>query len=339
MHPHIKVPGFHAGGWFDHLTRGQFEAYQNLRDGGATDLAQSEQRLLIGPWGHRNIGNTGPDHCRYGDWDFGSAADLPVLAHELQFLDFHLKEIDNGYTSQRPVRVFLMGENRWISLQDWPPPEATTQSWYLKSGGSANMGTGDGVLTEEPPDSSVADSYVYNPRTPVLTRGGPVYWGLEHLGPVDQRPLLDRSDLLFYRSRILESPLTIIGDITLDLCVSSDAPDTDFIAKLCVEEPSGAVTCLTIGSLRCRYRESWEDPQPLVSDEVTEIHLELGQIGYVFPADSRICLLITSSDFPRILPHPNTLTPPWSNTEPVTARNAIHHSKGNLSCLNLPVIE
>ena len=338
MHPHIKVPGFHAGGWFDHLTRGQFDAYQNIRDNGATELAQGGQRLLIGPWGHGNIGNTGPDHCSYGDWNFGTEADLPVLAHELQFLDFHLREIDNGYTSQPPVKVFLMGENRWISLQDWPPPETTTQSWYLKSDGSANMRTGDGVLTQEPSDRSVDDSYVYNPRDPVPTRGGPVYWGLDHLGPVDQRPLLDRSDLLFYRSPKLESPLTVVGEITLNLCISSDAPDTDFVAKLCVEEPSGAVTCLTIGSLRCRYRESWKDPQPLTSGDVAPIQLQLGKTAYVFPTGSRICLLIASSDFPRIFPHPNTLAPPWSDTETVVARNTVHHGKGNLSHLHLPVI-
>ena len=182
MHPQIKVPGFHAGGWFDHLTRGQFEAYQNIRDNGATELARSEQRLLIGPWGHRNVGNIGPGHCRYGDWDFSTEADLPVLRHEFQFLDFHLKEIDNGYTSQAPVKFFLMGENRWISLQDWPPPEAVEQSWHLKSGGSANMATGDGVLTQECSDGSVTDGYVYDPRDPVPTHGGPIYWGLEHLG-------------------------------------------------------------------------------------------------------------------------------------------------------------
>lgn len=201
------------------------------------------------------------------------------------------------------------------------------------------MGTGDGLLTQEPSDRSVGDSYVYNPREPVPTRGGPTYWGLEHLGPVDQRPLLDRSDLLFYRSPKLGSPLTVVGEVTLDLCVSSDAVDTDFVAKLCVEEPSGAVICLTIGSLRCRYRESWTDPQPLTSGDVARIHLQLGQTAYVFPTGSRICLLITSSDFPRIFPHPNTLAPPWSTTETVMARNTVHHGKGNLSRLNLPVIE
>ena len=171
------------------------------------------------------------------------------------------------------------------------------------------------------------------------THGGPIYWGIEHLGPVDQRPLLDRSDILFYRSPKLDSPLTVVGEVTLDLCISSDVPDTDFVAKLSVEEPTGAVTCLTIGSLRCRYRESWTDPQSLTSGDVTPIHLQMGQIAYVFPVGSRVCLLITSSDSPRILPHSNTLAPPWSDTKTVSARNTIHHGKGHLSRLNLSVIE
>ena len=110
MHPHIKVPGFHAGGWFDHLTRGQFDAYANIRDNGGTESAQDGQRLLIGPWGHGNIGNTGPDHCRYGDWDLGTEADLPILAHEFQFLDFHqIFAVEaSPLRARRKLRSFLL---------------------------------------------------------------------------------------------------------------------------------------------------------------------------------------------------------------------------------------
>jgi len=339
MHAKIKVPGFHVGGWFDHLTRGQFDAYQNIRDGGATELARSSQGLLIGPWGHTNTGNTGPSHCQYGDWNFGDEADLSVLEHELQFLDFYLKDEDNGYTKQPPVKVFLMGENRWLNLEDWPPPEAITQSWYLSSDGNAGMRIDDGRLTLETPNSSGADSYVYDPQNPSPTRGGPIYWGFEFLGPVDQRPLLERPDVLYYRSQKLANPLNVVGEITLELIIESSAVDTDFVAKLCVEEPSGAVTCLTLGSLRCRYRNSWSEPQPLKRGEATVIRLQMGYIAYVFPAGSRVGLLITSSDFPRILPHSNTLAPPWIETQSISARNSVLHGTGTLSCLKLPVIE
>lgn len=170
------------------------------------------------------------------------------------------------------------------------------------------------------------------------TRGGPIYWGFEHVGPVDQRPLLDRDDLLVYRSSKLAYPMAVVGPIELDLFISSDAEDTDFMAKLCVEEPSGAVVSLASGSLRCRYRDSWADPTPLSPGSVTPIHLQMGQTAYVFPAGSRVCLTITSSDFPRIQPHSNTMAPPLSEANPVQARNSVFHGHAAPSCLKLPVL-
>ena len=339
MHEKIRVPGFYVGGWFDHLTRGTVSVYRNVRREGATELARNGQRLFIGPWGHRTVGAMAPEHHRYGDWDFGAEADLSVMAHELQCLDHYLRDADNGYDAQPAVKVFLMGENRWISLSDWPPPEAKPRYWHLTSNGGANGRIGDGRLTEETPDSSNADRYQYDPHDPTPTRGGPLYWGLDHLGPVDQRPLLDRADLLFYRGERLLQPLAVVGEINAELHISSDAEDTDFVVKLCVEEVSGAVICLTHGSLRCRFRESWSDPQPLQPGEATAIHLQMGHLAYVFPAGSRVCLTVTSSDFPRLLPHPNSMAPLFSAARPVVALNSVHHGPGALSRLELPVLE
>ncbi|MFC1526351.1 CocE/NonD family hydrolase [Candidatus Latescibacterota bacterium] len=339
MHPHVAIPGLHAGGWFDHLTRSQYEAYRQISDGGATELARSGQRLLIGPWGHQTIGGSGPAHQTYGQWDFGAEADFPVLAHELQFLDYHLKELDNGYSSQAPVKVFLMGENRWLGLGDWPPPGSQVQEWYLTSGGSANMRSGDGRLQTTAPTAAADDSYTYDPRDPVPTCGGAVYWGLEPRGPVDQRPILNRPDVLYYRSEKLGQGLCVVGDIGLDLYVSSDAEDTDLVAKLCVEDASGAITCLTQGSLRCRYRSGWEEAQPLVPGAATHLRLQLGQTGYTFAPGSRVGLTITSSDFPGILPHPNRLGAPWEAAGGVPAKTHILHGPATVSCLRLPVLQ
>jgi hypothetical protein len=230
------------------------------------------------------------------------------------------------------VKAFLMGENRWIDLDDWPVPDAVTQSWYL------SWEDKGGQLALETTHGSNARSYVYDPRDPVPTRGGPIYWGFEFVGPVDQRPLLNRDDLLVYRSRELTSPMAVIGPIELDLFISSDVEDTDFIARLCVQESSGAITCLALGSLRCRYRDSWSDPTPLTPGNITPIHLQMGHTAYVFPAGSRICLLITSSDFPRIQPHPNTMASPFSETRSIPALNSILHGDTTPSCLKLPIV-
>jgi len=52
MHKKIKVPGMHTAGWFDHVSMGQYEAYERIRDLGATEEARKGQRLFVGPWMH-----------------------------------------------------------------------------------------------------------------------------------------------------------------------------------------------------------------------------------------------------------------------------------------------
>lgn len=340
MHEKVCVHGLHIGGWFDHITRGQFDAFRNIRDCGATAIARTGQRLLIGPWGHTTFSATGEQHWKYGDWDFTPEADISISAREMQFFDYHMKEIDNGYSSLPAVTLFLMGENRWVCFKDWPPSAGTVQAWHLSSNGSANMRSGDGVLSLEQPTHDAEDTYRYDPADPVPMRGGAIYWGFDSVcGPVDQRPILDRPDILYYRSPKLGKPLIVIGEVWLDLVVQSTAEDTDFIAKLCVEEPSGSITVLSNGSLRCRYRESWSNPKPLTAGKTVSIQLHLGNTAYTFPAGSRLGLMITSSEFPRILPHHNTMAPAWGEKNPVIARNSVLHGPGTLSRLELPVIE
>ena len=330
----VACPGMHVAGWFDHISRAQFQSYQGIKERGATDIARSNQRLFIGPWAHGTIGKS---EC--GDWDFGPGAPINVQDYEQRFIDLYLQDIDDGISEEPPVYAFLMGENRWVHLSDWPPPEGEIQEWYLRSDGNANGLGSDGRLSQESQEAAISDSYTYDPKDPVPTKGGQVYWGLQpNTGPIDQHPILGRSDVLYYRSERLSKPLRVIGEINLDLWISTDAPDTDFIAKLCVVEPRGRIIVLTLGSLRCRYRESWSEPKALTPGEPTLIRLQMSNIAYVFPEESRIALIITSSDFPRILPHPNTMAPTWQEKSPQVARQEVHHSRGHESRLLLPVI-
>ncbi len=227
MHAKIRVPGLHVGGWFDHISRGQFNAYRNIRDNGATGLARSSQRLVIGPWGHRNVMGSGEDHRRYGDWDFGAEADYSVAELQFQCLDHYLRDNDNGFGDQPAVRLFVMGENRWAEFSDWPPTEAEIQPWYLDI---------DNGLSRETPGTEADDVFSYDPADPVPICGGQIYWGNEVVGPVDQRAIIARPDVLYYHGPPLDADLRVIGEIRLELELVSNAEDTDIIAKFCVEE-------------------------------------------------------------------------------------------------------
>ena len=332
MYGRVTVPGLHAGGWFDHLTRTQYEAYRAITDHGASDVALAGQRMLIGPWGHQTISTRGPSHTTYGDWDFGPQADLDVLDHELRFLNLHLQDMDDGLSEEPPVRVFLMGENRWVDLDDWPASSVVVENWDLGGDGAS------GTLRRDGPGTGGGRVFTYDPKDPVPTLGGAVYWGLEQRGPVDQRPNLSRPDILSYRSDPLAAPLTVIGEMELMLHIACDREDTDIVARLCVEQADGAVICLSLGSVRCRFREDPATPQPLEPDTPTQVRVRLGQTAYIFAPGSRIVLTVTGSDFPRILPHPNRIAPLFEG-DPLVARTTILHGAEYPSRLHLPIVD
>ena len=339
MHPKIKVPGMHTAGWFDHVSSGQYEAYQRIRDLGATEQARSGQRLFVGPWMHL-IFQKGEAHRSYGRWDFGPSADFPAVKHHLRFLDLHLKDIDDGISDEPPARIFLMGENRWIDLPNWPP-ESSVQKWHLSSDGNAHGLRGNGRLDLANATASTHDELIYDPDNPVPTCGGQIFWNMDASikGPQDQRHLLERDDMLYYESETLASPLTIIGNINLDLTIASDVEDTDIVAKLCVVEPDGPVTCILVGSFRCRYRDGFDRYSPLVPGEPAQVTVKLGQVAYTYAVGSRIAVTITSSDFPRVQPHTNTMAKPWTAVTPVIAHTNVLHGPGTQSTLNLPIVE
>ena len=336
MYSQVKVPGFHTAGWFDHILRGQFQAYQGIRDEAAGEAARAHQRLLVGPWGHLTIGKQ-----QYGEWDFGAEAVMNVNGYKRRFVDLWMKDIDDGISQEPPVRLFVMGVNRWISFRDWPP-EGRLEAWHLRSDGAALGVGGGGRLSRESAEADPPDRYRYDPADPVPTLGGPLYWGMSDvaaLGPADQRPILDRPDVLYYRSERLERPLAVIGEVNLDLWIASDAADSDFVAKLCVVEPAGRVICLAIGSLRCRYRNGWDRCQPLVKDQPEAIRVQMGSLAYVFGEGSRLALIVTSSSYPRILPHPNTMAPTWQERSPRPAGQSVLHDRRHASRLLLPVVD
>ena len=339
MHSKIKVPGMHGAGWFDHVSNGQFEGYQRIRDLGATDAAKTGQRLIVGPWGHISFFQTGAEHRRYGIWDFGEDADFPVASHELRFFDLHLKDLDDGFSGEPPVHIFLMGENRWIDLDDWPPPDHRVEKWHLDSEGNAHGQRGDGTLSREAPSSDADDLLLYDPRNPLHTLGGQIFWRMENRGPQDQRKNLERDDVLLYQSERLSEPLTVMGEVGLDLTIATDVDDTDIVVKLCVVEETGEVTCLVLGSFRCRYREGWDRRVPLEHNTPTPLKVRLSELAYTFPVGSRIALMVSSSDYPRIQPHTNTMAKPWTRAEPVTANTRVLHGPGIASSLNLPVVD
>ena len=337
-HSDITVPAFNYGGWYDIFLGGTLRNFVRMRKMGATEGARNGQRLLIGPWIHG-----GMPVSLSGEYNFGSRA--AALAVDLQgcilrYHDYWLKGEDNGVAEEKPVRLFVMGDNVWRYEDEWPLSRATEVRYYLHSRGKANTLGGDGWLSPETPTEEAPDIYLYNPIDPAPTRGGALCCDPYFMasGAYDQTPVELRPDVLVYSTAPLETDTEVTGPVTVTLYASSSAPDTDFTAKLVDVEPDGYARNLTDGIIRARYRQPGQPASPIQPGQVYQYTIDLWATSNVFKKGHRIRLEISSSNFPRFDRNTNTGKAIGTDSSFVSALQTVSHTSEYPSHVNLPLV-
>jgi putative CocE/NonD family hydrolase len=330
----ILVPALHVAAWYDIFQDGSIRNYAGIKAHGGSETARNGQRLVISVGGHAGA------EPKIGALDFGKDSVVDTWALGLRWYDYLLKGLDNGMASQKPVRVFVMGKNVWRDEDEWPPARAETKRYYLHSSGKANSLNGDGTLSTTSPNSEPADRYVYDPSDPVPTQGGPVLGDPVRIppGPLDQRKVESRSDVLVYTTPAFEQDTEVTGQVTLELYVSSSTVDTDFVGKLVDVSPDGFAHNLTDGILRARYRNTMEKAEFMTPGKVYPLTIELWSTSNVFLTGHKLRLEIASSNFPRFSRNLNTGENPQSATAELKATNVIYHDRGRSSALLVPVV-
>ena len=267
---------------------------------------------MIGPWEHGVSQKT-------GDLDFGPAARVEREVVELPWFDYWLKGIDNGLSSDPPVTIFVMGKNIWRGENEFPLARTEYRKMYLSSGGHANTDHGDGRSSwQEPPPNASGDHYQYDPLHPVPSTGGNNCCGTPTLsGPRDQRPIESRQDVLVYTSEPLRDELEVTGPVKVLLYASSDALDTDFVAKLVDVFPDGRAINICEGVLRARYRESLSRPKLLEPGKVYPLEINLIGTSNVFLKGHRLRVDIAGGHFPNLIA---TRTPAKRSAYPTTSK-------------------
>jgi putative CocE/NonD family hydrolase len=348
------VPVYLVGGWYDSWAL----QTANLN---YVELAKAKKgpvRLVMGPWTHG-----GQEQSHAGDAEFGAEAALDMNAFYLRWFDRWLKGKDTGADREPPVRIFVMGGGdghrtpegrifvggRWRDEREWPLSRARPTPYYLQAGGA---------LSTEKPTSAPPTHYLFDPKHPVPTLGGNLSseTGISLRGVADQRcrkeiwacederPLSARNDVLVFQTAPLENDLEVTGRLIVTLFASSNAPDTDFTAKLVDVYPPGpgfpAGFDLNVGDsiVRARYRESLARATPLTLGQVYAFTIELYPTALVFQRGHRVRLDISSSNFPRFDVNPNTGEPLNDNRRWAIADNAVFHDPDHPSRIVLPVI-
>ena len=233
-----------------------------------------------------------------------------------------------------------MGANRWRDEHEWPLARTRLTPMYLVSKGRANTLSGDGALGARPPQKAPPDRFTFDPRNPVPTAGGAVCCDPKIFpwGPMDQRAVELRPDVLVFTSPPLKQDLEVTGPVRVVLYASTSAPDTYFTAKLVDVFPNGEARNLTDGILRIRYRSSLEKAELAKPGDVYRLTIDAGVTSNVFLPGHRVRVEISSSNFPRFDRNLNTGEDQGHSTRMAKSTNTVYHDREHPSALVVPVV-
>lgn len=335
----MKAPAYIMCGWYDYYPGAALDALQGLQDHAAADAGR-KSRTIIGPWSHLICQDR-----QLGELDFGADSLLDPNELALRWFDCLLKDMDTGILDEPPIAIFVMGRNEWRQENEWPLARTRFTDYYLHSNGAAGADIEDGRLTLDAPRHEPADRYTYDPDDPAPTLGGnhSICWAdafhVIQPGPFDQRPVEARPDVQLYTSPVLAHDVEVTGPVVLYLHAASDAPDTDWTAKLVDVYPDGRAMNITEGIRRARFREAIHQPPKLLeTGAVYEYRIELLPTSNVFLAGHRIRLEVSSSNFPLWDRNPNTGHEIGADAERRAAWQTVFHDTARPSRLVLPVI-
>jgi predicted acyl esterase len=319
----VNVPVVYAGGWYDCFSQGtinMFMAVQNRGDKGA----RGKCKLIMGPWAHGIF-----KELTYPHADVGRALDA------WPWLDYQLKGEKNKMARAPAVQYYVLGDPddkdgpgcKWRTADDWPPPSTPTE-YYLHADKS--------LRPARPTQANGSFTYEYDPRNPVQTHGGANL--VIPVGPMDQRKIESRPDVLVFTGDELTGPLEVTGRITVKLWIASSARDTDFTAKLCDVYPDGRSMLVTDGIRRARFRNSFRKEEFLEPGKIYPIEIDLWSTSLVFSKGHRIRVHVSSSNSPRFEPNPNTGEAHPVGDKMVVAKNTIYVDRDHPSHIVLPAV-
>jgi putative CocE/NonD family hydrolase len=297
------VPAFHFAGWYDLFCEGSLAAYERMKQGAAP------QRLVVGPWIHRATFGQ-----QFGGMDFGPAANGGLMGFKAQMTSW-LRDAADGKPVATGAAVFVLGDNEWVELPDWPPP-AVPVALYLGPGGT--------LVSAAPAASGGVDRFVYNPDDPVPTTGGRTVqpWA----GPLDQREVEQRDDVLVYTGDVLAEDFRIAGLVTAEIDFATTAASADVTVKLVDVYPDGRAILILDSAQR----------SPFTPGEATAVTVTLGHIAATFKAGHRVRVEVSSSNFPRLDRNPSDGTPAHAAAALFPAEQSVYLGR---SCIRLPVFD
>jgi putative CocE/NonD family hydrolase len=288
----LRIPVHFTTGWWDLFVRGAVRDWSRL-------AARSgvESRFVAHPTDHAGRewrdGPT-PDPLT----DFDALADrMPlILASELAFLRKHLLNTSEGDPAAAAWMLTHVGMQESPS---WPPPGVEALVLHLVDGGHAGRGPEGGGLSARPDRIPVNVRWRHDPSNLVPGLEGEAADGWFHRP--DERQTQVRPDVVTFTSDAAREPIDLAGPVTANLLVQPPPAGGHVMAKLCDVYPEGEARRISEGAYLLR---------PGIGSVLAAV--ELGHTGYRVRPGHRLRLEVSSSAFPRYIPHPGTSDDPWT---------------------------
>ena len=330
----MNVPNFTIGSWHDYMSVGSIQSFIGRQHKGGPN-SRGRQQLLLGPWLHGRYNKTS---TKVGELEYPANSTFDVMEHMVRWFDHHLKDAKNGVDEEPVVRYYVMGAvgepdapgNEWRTAGDWPVP-VTETSYYLTA---AREGEG-GLALQAPGAGRASTTYRSDPGhpAPIPTRAFP--------GARDARGYEEHAETQTFTTEPLAEPVEWTRKVRVELHVSTNVKDTDYIVRLTDVYPDGRSILIMDSVRRARFREGFEREVFMEPGKVYKIAFDIGSLSQIFNQGHRIRITVGSTGAEFYEPNPNTggpmtIEPP---AEMLIAENTIHHTAAHPSRVIAPVVD
>ncbi|MFJ4296944.1 CocE/NonD family hydrolase [Curtobacterium sp. NPDC089689] len=264
-----------VGGWADPYRDAVLRLVANV---------SAPVRGIVGPWSHQ-----------YPDRGLAPGPSIGFLQETLRWWDRWLRGIDTGVEDDPALRAWINeGEapasyydqrrGRWVGAEAWPSTATSVRAVPL----SALQGGTDGAVVVRSPEHTGVDAGRFFP------------FGNATDLPPDQRAEDGRS--VCFDLPVDES-FDLLGNVLVDLTVTSDLPRATVTVRLCDVAPDGSSTLVTRGVLNASARGGMDRADPLEPGEPTVLPVRLVSTGHRFAAGHRLRIAVSTAYWPWVWPH------------------------------------
>lgn len=321
----IIIPTLQIGGWYDHNIDKMLDWYEATRNDSPISV-QDEQWLLIGPWVHGGTGVANPGSSTQGELSYPNAAHKNDT-FTLEFFAHYLLQQNNGWETTEKITYYEMGSNTWLSSNSTRVDVTTYDELFLEQGSLLGGSLGEGSTT-----------FMCDPKNPSPTIGGATLHPTLDQGPYDQTELDSRTDVITFTSDALTMDVNTIGNVLVDLFVSSDQPDGDITIRLVDQYPDGTNMLVTDGIKRIRFRNGNTEANEafMAPGVVYPLQVQLAVTNYTWLEGHKIKIYVAGNSSYRWDVNLQNGDQMYQAGDTNTANITIHHSDIYPSKISFP---